>query len=88
MPPELQSFVDQEIQTGRYRDANDVIRDGLALLKERESHDHARLNELREGIARGISEADRGELEDVDDTIVDRIRIAGQKIFNNSKSNR
>ena len=37
--------------------------------------------ELRESILRGVEEADNGELEDVDDGIMDRIRAAGQRIL-------
>jgi antitoxin ParD1/3/4 len=55
LPPELQQFVEQELASGRYRSVDDVICDGLRLLRERKLH------ELRREIDAGLEQLERGE---------------------------
>jgi putative addiction module CopG family antidote len=55
LPPELQEFVERELATGKYHSREEVICDGLRLLRER------RLYELREAIDAGLGQLDRGE---------------------------
>ena len=55
LPPELQHFVEQELASGRYRSRDEVICEGLRLLRER------RLYELRREIDVGLEQLDRGE---------------------------
>jgi antitoxin ParD1/3/4 len=62
VPPEFQQFVDQQIASGQYQTAGEVVSDGLRLLQAREK----RLQELRAEIQPAIEELDRGETFDVD----------------------
>ena len=55
LPPELQHFVEQELTTGKYQSADDVIREGLELLRQRKLH------ELRRDVDAGLHQLDRGE---------------------------
>lgn len=48
---QLAAFVDEQIASGRYGSANDVVRAGLSLLEERE----ARLQALRAAIDEGLA---------------------------------
>ena len=64
LSPDLEQFVNQQVAKGTYASVNDVIRDSLRLLKDREEQDATRLEELRREIAVGIKEADNGELLD------------------------
>src|SRR5258708_4632218 len=86
LPPELKAFVERKIASGEYDSADDVIKESLQLLKELDEQDHARLEELRRRIEDGITQADRGNLEDVDDDILSRIRAAGEKILADGRS--
>jgi antitoxin ParD1/3/4 len=68
---DLEQYVLQIVRSGLYSSADDVVRAGLRLLQERD----ARLGELREAIALGIAEADRGELSPLDAlATLDRVR--------------
>ena len=55
LPPELQQFVEEQIESGQYPNQADVIQAGLHLLLNRR-------NELRSLLAAGIDQADRGEV--------------------------
>lgn len=61
MTPELDDFVRQQVETGLYQSASEVVRDGLRLLMDREQIRKLRLDELRKKVAIGIEELDRGE---------------------------
>ena len=54
----LEDFVSELVASGRYNSANDVLREGVQLIQERE----ARLAELDASIARGIASADAGRV--------------------------
>jgi len=55
IPAEFQQFVEQELASGRYQSVEEVIVDGLRLLRER------KLYELRKDIDAGLAQLDRGE---------------------------
>jgi len=55
LPSELQHFVEQELASGRYRSRDEVICEGLRLLRERRRY------ELRREIDVGLQQLDRGE---------------------------
>ena len=64
LTPELERLVVEKVESGMYTSASEVVREGLRLLQERDELRRARLEELRREIARGVEQADRGELID------------------------
>jgi antitoxin ParD1/3/4 len=64
LTPELERLVAEKVESGKYPSASEVVREGLRLLQERDELRRARLEELRREIARGVEQADRGELID------------------------
>ena len=61
---QLERFIDSRVASGRYQSASQVVREGLRLLKQRESVRKAALDEVRSKIAIGLEQAKRGELLD------------------------
>ncbi|MBS0455365.1 MAG: type II toxin-antitoxin system ParD family antitoxin [Proteobacteria bacterium] len=50
----FENFVRQQIESGRYESASEVIRDGLRLLEEQVTSKQAKLESLRKQIQAGI----------------------------------
>lgn len=54
-------FVGQLVQTGRYQNASEVLRDGLRLLEDRVKRREAELSDIRAGVIAGFDQIERGE---------------------------
>jgi len=63
--PELEKFVNEEVKTGFYQSASEVIRAGLRRLKEDKERKPrfmvSSMAELEDKLLEGIAELDRGE---------------------------
>jgi antitoxin ParD1/3/4 len=62
LTPELENLVNSKVNSGMYHSASEVIRAGLRLLQEQDELRALRLEGLRREIAKGVEQADRGEL--------------------------
>ncbi len=58
---QLETFVTQLVETGRYNSKSEVLREGVRVIQERE----ARLAALDASIARGVADADEGRTKSV-----------------------
>ena len=54
--PQLEAFVREQVDSGRYATADAVVREALRLLDE-----HNRLRRLRDAAERGFAQLERGE---------------------------
>ena len=61
LTPDLEQFVQDNVQSGRYSSASEVIGDALRLLGQNDELRDLQLQELRSRIDIGLSEASRGE---------------------------
>ena len=61
----LAEFVDQNVESGRFQNASEVVREGLRLLEERQREEAAKLEALRAAIQVGIDAAERGEVYEI-----------------------
>ena len=52
----LDKFVGQQVDTGRYRSASEVVREGLRLLEQREAQVQTIQNALDEGFASPLTD--------------------------------
>ncbi|MBC6472673.1 MAG: type II toxin-antitoxin system ParD family antitoxin [Hormoscilla sp. GM102CHS1] len=64
LTPEIEQLIDEQVKSGRYQSASEVVLEGLRLLSVRDQIDKRRFAELKQEIAMGIEAADRGELVD------------------------
>lgn len=68
LSPELEALVHQKMQTGQYNTPNEVMQEAMRLLDARD-----RLARIREIVAIGIAQADRGEVVEMTDEVWDEI---------------
>ena len=76
LTPELEAMIRQQVDSGRYDNASEVVREALQLLDERD-----RLEHLRSLVLVGLEQAQRGELveftpelfEDIDRRVEERL---------------
>ena len=61
LSPELQGFLDAQLQSGKYKSAEDLYITALQSFADREKYLQAKREELREAVKLGTDQADRGE---------------------------
>ena len=66
-----QEFVEAMVQSGRYQNASEVLREGLRLIEEREREETAKLQALRAAADRGWADVTAGRYTDVADDDLD-----------------
>ena len=54
LTPELDKFIEERLNAGRYRSASEVIREGLRLLADREELRKLKLKKLEEELELGL----------------------------------
>lgn len=64
LTPELEELIRKKLTSGMYKNAAEVVREGLRLLAQQDALREARLEELRARIRLGVAQANRGELVD------------------------
>ncbi len=64
LTPELERLVHDKVQSGQYLTADEVVREALRLLDERDRLRVIQREELRKQLAVGLEQADRRELLD------------------------
>jgi antitoxin ParD1/3/4 len=73
-------LVETLVQSGRYQNASEVLRDGLRLIEQRERIEHAKLKALRQASRQGWSDVSAGRYADVaDDRLADFIGQLGRR---------
>jgi antitoxin ParD1/3/4 len=58
-------FVEDNVSSGEYQNASEVVRDGLRLLQQRKREETLKLRELRRAAREGFAQIDRGDYIDV-----------------------
>lgn len=61
LTPELEKFVSNKVQAGRYNSASEVVREALRLLEEHEQARATQLSEFNKELGRRLASLDRGE---------------------------
>ena len=69
LTPQLEKFIHNNVSTGRYQTASEVVREGLRLLEQQELHRKIALRVLKKKLHRSSVQADRGEFIDPVDVL-------------------
>jgi antitoxin ParD1/3/4 len=62
----LDRFVDDQLQTGDYQNASEVVRAGLRLLKQQSDEQTQKLARLRAAVQEGIDDVERGDVIEIE----------------------
>jgi antitoxin ParD1/3/4 len=54
-------FVEQQVSSGRYGNASEIVREALRLLEDQEQEREAKLKALRQAAKQGFDEIDQGK---------------------------
>ncbi|CAB3628699.1 type II toxin-antitoxin system ParD family antitoxin [Achromobacter pestifer] len=79
-------FVETLVQSGRYQNASEVLREGLRLIEQRERLDAAKLDALRASANQGWADLERGGYTEVsEDQLQDFIGTLGAQAADRAK---
>jgi antitoxin ParD1/3/4 len=81
---ELQQIVREKVESGDYASADDLLREALQLLDDRDRLRAWKLEELRKEIAVGIQQAEQGmvaplDMDAIRTKVAERLRSQGQE---------
>ena len=80
-------LVESLVQSGRYQNASEVLREGLRMIEERERLEEAKLRALRQAARAGWADVAAGRYTDVpDDRLEDFIGQLGQRAARRAKT--
>jgi antitoxin ParD1/3/4 len=65
----FEQFIKSQLDSGRYNNASEIVRDGLRLLEEREQLHQLRIEQLKQQIQHGIDSGPDVPAEDVFDRL-------------------
>ena len=75
-----QTLVETLVQSGRYQNASEVLRDGLRLIEERERMGQAKLKALKQAARQGWADVAAGRYTDLaDDQLEDFVGQLGRR---------
>ena len=73
LSPHFETFIRQQVDSGRFNNVSEVVRAGLRLLEEREAEQATKLQALREAIAVGLASGPALSEEEVFDDLGARL---------------
>lgn len=82
-----QQLVEHLVQSGRYQNASEVLREGLRLIEERERREDAKLEALKQAARLGWADVSAGRFVDVaDDRLDDFVAQLGRRAAQGAKT--
>jgi len=83
LPPELEARVRQRVDSGMYGSASEVIREALRLFEAYEQVKSAKLEGLREDIAKGLSDTKNKRVKEVN---FSNLKLQGRELLKARKA--
>ena len=71
LTPEQDTFIDEMLEAGEYRNASEAMRDAIRALQQRRAEQALKLDKLRLAIKQGLAALDRGDYTEVEDKDLD-----------------
>jgi len=83
-------FIEENVRSGRFSNASEMVREGLRLLEQREKEDEAKLEWLRAAAKEGFDAIDRGDYRSFDsrEEIAAYLHNLGEEVFAEVKAER
>ena len=79
LSPHFETFIRQQVDSGRFNNVSEVVRAGLRLLEEHEAEQAAKLKALREAIAVGLTSGPDLSEEEVFDELEAKLQAMVEK---------
>lgn len=75
-------LIEEGIQSGRYANASEMVREGLRLIEERDRLAREKLERLRAAVREGFEQIERGEATELDsgEALVEHVRASGRTV--------
>ncbi len=83
LTPDLERFVQEQVEAGRYHSPNEVLRAALRLFQAQELVQQLRTEKLRQEIQVGLDQARRGDVAPLD---IEAIKAKGREILQSRAS--
>ncbi len=81
-----QQLIETLVQSGRYQNASEVLREGLRLIEDRDRLEDAKLKALRQAARKGWADVSAGRYADVaDDQLEDFVGQLGRRAAQSAK---
>jgi len=77
LSPHLEHFVREQVESGRYNNASEVVRAGLRLLEDQQKQTELQLEALREAVRAGGSSGSGASA----DEVLDRIEARMERVY-------
>lgn len=78
LTPQLEAMIRQKVESGRYHDATEVIREALDAL---EARDRERFQRLRAKVAEGFASIERGEVTAWTPALMDELEREAEDLY-------
>lgn len=76
---DLEQWVSERIEHGMYQSPSEIVQEALLLLQEHDRLQQVRLKKLRDHLAIGVAQLERGEGRPFTEDVVDEIKQQGRK---------